>query len=147
MYPFANPFSDWGKPLPEPRRVDVTHDDFLVLEHEDLSPKMFLRCRRCQGNMRFVENPRDPPMSRYECAEWTCTVVVVKADVAAATLAALRQDFYVELRYPLENLHKMCVEEHVGTTAYSYLRPASVDEHWEEAQKRLDRLREAARSR
>lgn len=135
--------------------VEATHDDFLALMDSELSPKVRVHCRHCKGLIKFFWDDVDALMSTFECigTYWSnsrgCYVNCHRSykvlDIEKALPSALQNTFYVEVDLPEEKIHKLCLEEHVGRTAYSYLREATPEEYREEAKRRLTVTREKAR--
>jgi hypothetical protein len=125
--------------------VPTLHVDLLSLElDEDDVKHVDVRCRRCESGVRFWINSTDPLKSVYRCNgdTWTCGVSWTWYDLHWGSMSdKLHHFFYTEAPIPQEELWKMKLEEHNGTTAYHYLVKATWEERLGEAVKRLEILR------
>lgn len=139
--------------------ADVTHADLRSLESEDDADHIDIRCRVCNGRISFNPDEVDPDQGVYACeGEIFVTNVFGSAvkkphdlfwfrlSVDRATENGLRSTFYVVLPDVEPDLLKLDVAQ-TTKAAYHILRPATIEERWEEAHRRLGVLRSRVRPR
>lgn len=139
------------------KRVDATLADLRALQDPELAEKIDVRCRQCRdGKIRFAPHPSDPAMSSFYCDGKNqddfygynnsyCGASHRLQEVETALPFALATAFCVEVYYPETKVHKLVLEDRVGTTAFHYLREATVQEHWTMAEAELERIRRLAK--
>lgn len=146
----------WSE-MNDPKEINVPaiHADLLAVSSHELKDKVDLRCRFCDGKIKYFENWADQSESEFACfgvsnvsyivyGEEYCYNKMRRWELAKATEDEMNRRFYVKLRLPEDKIFRLCFSEKGPLTSYHYVREATDEEYREEAVKVLEKIRKQA---
>lgn len=136
--------------------VPIEFEDLVVAQDPDAEWTCTIVCNRCGGKISYYFDARYPNTKEFSCTgriynyatiAWeTCELSWSVESLNGMTLSQIRSYMCLEIYKKKEKKYCLDLEEHKGTTAYTYVRELTEEESWEEQKVLLEQIRQKIRN-